>query len=180
MHPLFVLFLITPSLAAQPAGPCHCDPSKPETMQDRQCSLCREAEKQPGEMELFYLKDNNPRKPNRWLVLTRRHADGLDGLGQLTAKERTAIWTAAIRKAKELWGEEWGVAYNGDVVRTQCHMHLHIGKLLGGLEGGKFAVVSRVEDIPLPKDGTGLWVHPDGKRMHVHLNEQICETVLLR
>jgi hypothetical protein len=33
----------------------------------------------------------------------------------------------------------------------------------------------------VPKDGTGLWVHPvQGGKLHVHLNEQICETVLLR
>ena len=35
-------------------------------------------------------------------------------------------------------------------------------------------------DIPVPKDGTGLWIHPAGDRLKVHLNEQICETVLLR
>ena len=33
-----------------------------------------------------------------------------------------------------MWGDEWGVAYNGERVRTQCHMHLHIGKLLHGIE----------------------------------------------
>lgn len=177
------LLLMMPVLAGlgltQTAGLCDCDPAKPEMWEARQCSLCREAEKQPEDVGIFLLKDNNPRKPNRWLALPRRHAPGKHHLSELTAEERTALWTAAIKKAKELWGDEWGVAYNGDQVRTQCHTHIHIGKLLRGVEEGKFLVISKPSQIPVPEN-TGLWIHPEGTKMHVHINEQICETVLLR
>ena len=157
---------------------CECDPARAETMKERQCSLCTEAEKQ-NEGELFFLKDASPRKPNRWLVLPRRHGEGLHHLHEFTPKERTALWTAAITKAKELWGDEWGVAYNGPQVRTQCHAHIHIGKLLKGIETGRFVVVNGPAQIPM-KPFEGVWVHPAGRKLHVHLGEQTTETVLLR
>jgi hypothetical protein len=34
--------------------------------------------------------------------------------------------------------------------------------------------------LPAIADGTGLWFHPVGKRLHVHLGEQITETALMR
>ncbi|MGB9606552.1 MAG: hypothetical protein ACP5U2_11550 [Bryobacteraceae bacterium] len=161
---------------------CPCDPTRPETMELRQCSLCREAERQPAEMEFFFLPDANPRKPNRTLILLRTHAyDGLRGLERMPHRLRTRLWEAAIRKARELWGDEWGLAYNGDQVRTQCHLHIHIGRLLKGVETDRARrVVNSAAEIPVPKDGSGMWIHPYGRRLHVHLNEQICETVLMR
>jgi hypothetical protein len=57
---------------------CSCDPSKPETLQARQCSLCREAEQQPTDVDVFFLKDANPSKPNRWLALPRTHERSID------------------------------------------------------------------------------------------------------
>ncbi len=150
-------------------------------MEPRQCSLCREAERHPAEIDLFFIKDNNPRKPNRWLLLPRSHDhDGPLPLRKLSAAQRTKMWTAAIEKAQSLWGDGWGLAFNGDLVRTQCHAHVHIGKLLQGVESGKKIVVSGPSKIPVPKDGTGLWIHPHGRKLHVHLGEQTCETVLLR
>ena len=98
----------------------------------------------------------------------------------MSADQRTQFWTAAIGKARELWGDNWGLAYNGDQARTQCHAHIHIGKLLQGIETDNFVVVAGPAQIPVPKEGTGLWVHPEGAKLHVHLGEQICETVLLR
>jgi CDP-diacylglycerol pyrophosphatase len=159
---------------------CTCDPARPETMNARQCSLCREAEKQPPDVDFFYLKDNNPRKPNRWLVLPRAHREGNHPLADMTPEERTTLWTAAIRKGRELFGDDWAVAYNGDLVRTQCHTHIHIGKLVPGVETRDFIAVNGPADIPPPRDGEGLWIHPDGNRLHVHRGEQTCETVLLR
>jgi hypothetical protein len=159
---------------------CHCDPSKPETMEARQCGLCREAEKQPLEPAIFFLKDVNPRKANRILALPRKHGDADHPLDQMTAEERTALWTAAIAKAKILWGDEWGLAYNGPRVRTQCHMHIHIGKLLQGVERDVNVITVRgPAQIPAPP-GEGVWVHPVKKGLHVHLGEQATETVLLR
>jgi len=160
---------------------CGCDPANPETLQERYCSLTREAGKQPDSLDIFFLKDANPRKANRTLALPRRIVAGeMHELRHLSAAERNKLWRGAISKAKELWGDDWGVAYNGVKVRTQCHLHIHIGKLLKGVDSGKAIYVDRLEDIPVPKDGTGLWIHPAGKRLKVHLNEQICETVLLR
>lgn len=171
--------LIAQGAAAQTASVCDCDPSRPETMQARHCSLCGEAEKHPPGEGIFFLKDNNPRKPNRWLALPRAHGQGKHRLADMTAAERTRLWNAAIGKARELWGEEWGLAYNGDKVRTQCHGHIHIGKLLQGVESGKVVVVRTAAQIPSPGDA-GLWIHPHGRSLHVHLNEQTTETVLLR
>ncbi len=177
---LLVFAAVLPALAD--VSGCACDPSKPETMQVRACSLCREAERHAGEGEFFFLKDNNPRKPHRWLILPLSHKhDGPGMLLDMTAAQRTRLWKAAIARARELWGDEWGVAVNGDKVRTQCHAHIHIGKLLKYVElDRRFITIARVEDIPVPTDGTGMWIHPVGKRLHVHLGEQTCETVLLR
>lgn len=160
---------------------CACDPAKPETMKGRECSLCGEAEKQTGDGEIFFLKDVNPRKPNRWLALPRVHSDGGHPLHTLPLALQTKLWTAAIAKGKELWGEDgWGIAYNSEVHRTQCHSHVHIGKLLQGLAAGKFVDVASPSQIRLPEDGTGVWIHPVGRKLRVHYGEGITETVLLR
>jgi hypothetical protein len=161
-------------------NPCLCDPAKPETMKIRQCSLCNEAEKHSTE-DVFFLKDINPRKPNRWLALPNYHGDGPHHLHDMPHALRTKLFQSAITKATELFGEgNWGLAYNGEKVRTQCHTHLHMGKFLTVAERKDHVItVSRAADIPVPA-GEGIWVHPVGKKFHVHLGEQITETVLLR
>jgi diadenosine tetraphosphate (Ap4A) HIT family hydrolase len=167
--------------AAEASDRCPCDPAQPESLRERACSLTGEALKQQEHLRVFFLKDASPRKPNRTLALPRRVVPGtMHELSHLTQAERTQFWKEAIAKARDLWGDQWGLAYNGTSVRTQCHLHVHIGKLLKGVDGGRFILVDRPEDIPVPKDGTGLWIHPEGRRLKVHLNEQICETVLLR
>jgi hypothetical protein len=97
----------------------------------------------------------------------------------LTEDERTALWTAAITKAKELWGDGWGIAINADSSRTQCHTHLHIGKLLPDVETGDCIVVEDPAGIPVPPDGGGLWIHPVNGKLHVHFRA-IAEPVLMR
>ena len=99
----------------------------------------------------------------------------------LSKAERTELWAAAIGKAKELFGPtDWGVAYNGENVRTQCHTHLHIGRFVKQAEQSKgYIVVTGPAEIPVPT-GVGIWVHPVGNRLHVHFGEQITETVLVR
>jgi hypothetical protein len=160
---------------------CGCDPGKPETMSSRECSLCREADKQPADAEVFYLKDINPRKPSRWLALPRAHAAVGHPMHELPRELQTRIWKAGIRKGIELWGrKDWGLAYNGEKNRTQCHTHIHIGKLLRGLAPGKYVDVARPEDIVVPADGTGVWVHPVGRKLRVHYGEGITETALVR
>lgn len=174
-----VILLLAGCVPAFAATECACDPKQPETLASRQCSLCREAEKQQGTDAVFFLKDINPRKPNRWLALPRAHAAGLHQLHEMTAAERTALWTAAIDKAKSLWGEHWGVAYNGEKVRTQCHTHIHIGKIMPHIENDRFVVVSKPSQIPA-RAGEGLWIHGAGGKMHVHIGEQTTETALMR
>jgi diadenosine tetraphosphate (Ap4A) HIT family hydrolase len=157
---------------------CDCDPAHTAKMSVRNCSLCNEAEKATG--DVFFLKDISPRKPNRWLALPKRHADGQHHLHEFSKAERTALWAAAMARAKELWGDEWGVAYNGPKVRTQCHTHVHIGKLLKGVERDVNVItVSRPDQIPAPEN-EGVWIHPVGTRIHVHLGEQTTETALMR
>jgi hypothetical protein len=181
MHKLSVVCaLVALMLAPTRAADCDCDPHKPETLDLRQCSLCKEAEKQPQDVTIFFLKDINPRKANRWLALPRAHGTGQHHLHDLSPEIRTALWTAAIEKGKSVWGNEWGVAYNGEKVRTQCHTHIHIGKFLPAAELDQgFTVVHRPSEIPAPK-GEGLWIHPVGDGMHVHMGEQTTEFVLLR
>ena len=177
----FCLLLIAGTLHAQPAGTCPCESTPGKPPEPRQCALTNEAEKQPLAPPFFFLRDVNPRKANRLLILPRNYSGGMMELKDLTRAQRTAYWTAAINKAKELWGPDWGVAVNGVKVRTQCHLHMHIGKMIQGLHNnGKFIVVNSPAQIPTPQDGTGLWIHPRGNRIVVHVGEQACETVLLR
>ena len=177
--PILLVLCLAAPLGADVTN-CACDITKPETMEARECALCREAEKQPAEPAIFFLKDTNPRKPNRLLALPRFHGKGQDALADMTPAQRLLLWSATVEKAQSLWGAEWGLAVNGETARTQCHAHIHIGKLLEGIETARFVVVDGPAQIPIPEAGTGLWVHPEGSRLHVHLGEQITETVLLR
>jgi hypothetical protein len=145
-----------------------------------ECSLCVVADRQPAYLDVFFLKDSNPTKPNRLLALPRIHEPGSHPLSALSPELRHVLWSAAITKAQETWGSEWGIAYNGDEKRTQCHTHLHIGKLLPEEETPNFVVVSGPAEIPVPTDGTGLWVHAVGSKLHVHLGQQVNETILMR
>ena len=156
---------------------CNCDPTHLETLEARQCSLCREAEKQPADVKVFILKDVNPSKPNRWLALPRTHERSIE---LLNAEERAYLWSAAIAKAKALFDEQWAIAYNAPSVQTQCHVHVHIGRLIPGVETSQFITVTKIEDIPVPARGEGYWIHPQGNLFHVHTGEQITETVLER
>ena len=132
---------------------CACDVTKPETLTAKECGLCREAENQPSDVAVFFVKDINPRKPNRWLALPRAH---VHALADMTPEARVTLWNATIEKAKSLWGSGWGLAMNGDERRTQCHTHIHIGKLLDGVENPTFEEVDGPAGIPVPKDGAGF------------------------
>lgn len=156
---------------------CVCDPARPETLAARECSLTKEALKQPESPATFFLKDINPRKPGRSLAIPRKLVWELD---QLTADERTVYWTAAIAKARELWGDGWALALNGVATRTQCQMHVHIGKLIPGLETDRMLIVDSPAAIPVPENDRGLWVIPFGTKFKVFTGEIITESVLLR
>jgi hypothetical protein len=181
LRSLFFAAALSISAALAAGVDCPCDPANPETMKLRQCSLCELAEQQPLEPAVFFVKDKSPMKPNRWLALPRKHGKGDHPLDDMTPAERTELWTAAIDKAKSLWGDDWGVAYNGGQVRTQCHTHIHIGKILPLrlIDTGNFIVVRGPADIPSPK-GAGMWIHAVDGKLHVHMPEQRAETVLYR
>lgn len=176
-HFLIVLTLAAGAAVHADIVDCACDPAHPESLQARQCGLCREAEKQPAAVKVFFLKDINPSKPGRWLALPRAHGRSLD---DFTADQRAELWSAAIAKARSLFGDDYAIAYNSPTVQTQCHVHLHLGKLIPGVETDQSIVVTKIEDIPLPRKGEGLWFHPQGNLFHVHSGEQITETVLER
>ena len=169
--------MLLASLAVADVRNCACDVSKPDSMAAHECGLCREAESQPAGVAVFFLKDINPRKPNRWLALPRAHTHAL---GEMSPEAREALWNAAIERAKSLWGDQWGLAVNGDERRTQCHAHIHIGKLLEGVETPNFVEVDAPSGIPIPTDGSGFWVHAAGTKLHVHSGEQVTEFVLMR
>lgn len=173
------LAMAPPRAAADVRG-CDCNLNDPESMQKRECSLCREAEQQPAGVEFFVLRDANPRKPNRWLVLPKAHLAGSHPLHLLSKNDRTRLWTFAIAEAKKRFGpEQWGVAYNGDKVRTQCHLHVHIGRFIPAAENSKFKLVRRIEDFPAPAVG-GVLIHPVRGGYHVLTGEDIMETALVR
>lgn len=176
-----IVLLVAATLAVRAdVRSCACDDAMAETLAPRECSLCREAVKQPSDLPVFFLKDNNPTKPNRWLALPREHFSSINPLGSMSAAEREQLWNAAIAKGREMWGDSWAIAMNGDLSRTQCHPHVHIGKLLPGNESDNAITVDKPGDNPVPKDGAGLWFHPVGSRLHVHEGEQINEMVLMR
>ena len=158
---------------------CACDVTQPETLKARECSLCNEAEKHPSSAEFFVLKDVNPRKPNRWLALVQAHSPGPHALHLLPKDARTRLWRYAIEQAAQRFGENWGLAYNGQIVRTQCHLHIHIGRWIEAADTDKFQLVRRVEDFPAPSD-SGLFIRPVKGGFMVLTGEQIVETALVR
>lgn len=171
-----ILFFLS-SLTLADVRNCVCDIADPQSMAKRECGLCREAEKQQQDIQVFFVQDINPNKPHRWLALPRAHAHSLDAL---TADQRAALWSGAIEKARSLWGDQWAVAANADSRRSQCHVHVHIGKLLDGSENSDFIVVSTPAEIPVPKEAGGIWIHPVDGKLHVHLGEEAPETLLMR
>lgn len=156
---------------------CACEAAKPETLELRECSLDRAVRDDAAAAPYLFLKDVNPTKPNRVVALPRSN---VVRLGDLSPEQRAAFWRACIAKAAALWGDDWGVAMNGEKARTQCHLHVHIGKLKPEAEQEGAVVVDGPADIPLPEADTGLWVHAVGAKLHVHAGQQINETVLIR
>lgn len=176
---LFFLFSGVLALRADVTG-CHCDIGNAVEMAQRICGLCAAADKQPVYETVFFLKDANPTKPDRILALPRVHGPGEHLLSSLSAETRLELWSAAIARAQELWGDQWGIACNGLLKRTQCHTHLHIGKLLANEESATFLVVSGPAEIPTPANGGGIWIHPVGGKLHVHLDDDAPELRLMR
>jgi hypothetical protein len=177
--PLLAILLLPISRAD--VRTCLCDVLVPASLEARECGLCKEAERQPADIPYFFLRDSNPNKPHRWLALPRFHGNHPQQLLEMTTAQRTAYWTAAIAKAHTEWPDDtWGVALNSTTKRSQCHIHLHVGKLLPDAEDEHFVTVDSPSEIPVPKDGDGVWIHPLNGRLHVHTEEPAGELKLER
>ncbi len=156
---------------------CVCDPAQPATMEERACSLTHIAAERADAAPVFFIKDSSPTKPNRWLAIPHplRHS-----LNAMTAEERNVYWAAAIEKAHSLWGDQWAIAVNSEERRSQCQMHAHIGKLLDEADKSGGVLVDRADDIPLPSEGQGIWIHPEGGKLRVHGDVLAPEINLMR
>jgi len=143
-----------------------CDPHDSGHLERTPVLPVRAGGKQPRGTMVFFVPDSSPRKPDRWLALPVVHSPGMHQMSALPADVRTELWRAAIGKAKELWDDHWAVAYNAEPLHTQCHVHIHIGKLIDGVEWGEFKVVDGPDQIPLPGPD-GLWIHPVDGKLHV-------------
>lgn len=179
MRALATLSVLFVSVSLYGQVECPCDIKDPATLRERPCALCAAVEKAPANQAVVFVEDSSPAKPDRWLALPRSHSPGLHQMSAVPPAERAELWREAIAKAKELWGDQWAVAYNAERLHTQCHVHIHIGKLIDGVEWGDFKVVESADQIPLPGPD-GLWVHPVNGKLHVHLGEQVTENVLVR
>ena len=63
----------------------------------------------------------------------------------------------------------WGIALNSTERRTQCHLHLHIGKLLPDPPEENFIVVDDGRSkSPSPKTATASGSIRPGAHLHVH------------
>lgn len=173
---VFLALLLAP-LNADVRG-CQCDLGRSETMQTRECGLCLVAEHQPLDPPFFTIHDASPNKPDRWLALPRFHGENPQQLAAMNPDQRTAYWNVAIAKAHEVWDDGWGIAVNSLERRSQCHMHIHIGKLKDGSEDDHFVTVDDSTGIPLPRDGEGLWVHPVSGKLHAHWGDPAPELKL--
>ena len=156
---------------------CVCNPAQPSTMEERACSLTRVATQQTDTAPVFFIKDASPTKPNRWLAIPHALHRSLN---DMTAGERNAYWSAAIEKARALWKDQWGIAVNSEERRSQCQMHAHIGKVLDDADKSGGVLVERAEEIPLPEESQGVWIHPEGNKLRVHVGVMAPEINLMR
>jgi hypothetical protein len=175
-----LLFLLAALASLAPAADmtsCSCDVSHPGGAAKKECALSFIAVVQPPWEAAFLIKDSSVDKPHQWLALPRAEYGGASPLSLMKDTERLALWSLAAQKAIELFGNNWALAMNGRV-RSQCHLHIHIGQFKPGQEKGGGVYVDSLEQIPIPPDGNGVWVHPDGTRLHVHAGEIVTEYVL--
>ena len=65
---VFLLSVGALSLSAQEPLRCLCDHTTHAAYDQRNCGLCAEVDKAPTNVEVVFVKDNDPKKPNRWLA----------------------------------------------------------------------------------------------------------------
>ena len=165
-------------LAPMPVVSCPCDHALPESISNRVCSLCGTAAKQTD--EIYFLKDINPHKPNRYLALPKAHGSGFQSTADLSQALRAELWRQAAKRAEELYPGRWGLAQNSHFFRTQCHAHIHIGPLSPEVEDTLGMVYASAEQFPNVGAEEGMWLHPKDGRFCVHLDRDLAEIVLVR
>ena len=161
-----------------PVVGCPCDHADEASLDASVCSLCRTAEEQND--GVYFLKDINPAKPNRYLALPKAHGSGLQAISDMDPDDRAALWSAAIQRAEELFGERWGLANNSHFFRTQCHAHIHMGPLSPEVKDESGALYDEPGNFPAVDASQGIWVHPKDGRYCVHLDRDLAEVVLIR
>ena len=174
---LLAVFCLVP-LVPMPVVECPCDHAREGSMDSRVCSLCGTAERAID--EVYFLKDINPHKPNRYLALPKTHAAGYQSTADLSPELRTELWRKAATRAEALYPGRWGIAQNSHFFRTQCHAHLHIGPLSPEVEDVEGKVYGKFEDIPNVGPEQGIWLHPKQGGYCVHLDRDLAEIVLIR
>ena len=174
---LLVFFCLVP-MVPMPVVECPCDHAKAASMASRACSLCGTAEQATD--EVYFLKDNNPHKPNRYLALPKAHAAGYQSTHDLSPQLRAELWRKAAARAEELFPGRWGLAQNSNFFRTQCHAHVHIGPLSPEVEDIGGTLYASGGEIPNVSPGQGIWMHPKQGRFCVHLDRDLAEIVLIR
>ena len=165
-------------LVPMPIVDCPCDHADTESLASRVCSLCGTAERKSD--EIYFLKDINPHKPNRYLALPKAHDSGFQSTASLTSPLRARLWSRAAAEAERLFPGRWGLAQNSHYFRTQCHAHIHIGPLSPEVEDSGGTVYRDVADFPNVGPEQGMWVHPRDGRYCVHLDRDLAEIVLVR
>ncbi len=165
-------------VSTRPVVDCPCDHAVPESLRPRVCSLCETAEDRSG--PIYFLKDINPRKPNRYLALPQAHGKGFQSTASLSPALRAQLWKSAAERAEELFPGRWGVAENSHFFRTQCHAHLHIGPLSPEVEDSGGTLYDSTADFPNPAPRGGMWLHPKDGAYCVHLDRDLAEIVLVR
>jgi len=168
-----------PSVWPRPSGRrqrCACDVAFPNPRRAGVRAVPR-GEEQPADPPVFFLKDNNrASQPPARAAAGPRKAQGFP----LRHDAATALilWTAAIEKARSLWATSGGCvkatppAPSATPTSTSESFWRESNP---ALRGGR-----RPGEIPVPTDGTGMWVTPGRLQAPRALNEQITETVLLR
>jgi hypothetical protein len=170
--------LATAALApAADLSSCSCDFSTSGGAAKKECALSFLANNEPTWEAAFLLKDSSAEKPHQWLALPRGEFGGASPLSKMTDSERLALWSVAVQKAKELFGNNWALAMNGRE-RSQCHLHIHIGQFKPAEEKGGGIYIDNLSQIPAPSDGNGVWLHPEGAKLHVHTDQIATEYVL--
>ena len=164
-------------LVPMPVVNCPCVHGNPETLKSRVCSLCNTAENKTA--EIYFLKDINPRKPNRYLALPKSHSREMQSTSELPKGLRSKLWLAAANRGEELFPGTWGVAQNSHYFRTQCHAHLHIGPLSPEVQDVNGTLYSSVDDLPNVRPENGIWMHPKDGQYCVHLDRDLTEIVLV-